>query len=788
MARIKFTGPVSTVQLQPTPILQGLVSKGDISAQTERQAEVENISRSIVEESTSLKQQQSLELVQIMLHVSVSTPGRICFIFTTKVNRAFIARDVVLSSVSSSSPFPILTDILICASQSEFLPLPCFDDRDLKEAQRENTLSYREFIDGKPRPGGTAALSQVAFGTGRRGQPLKIIVRDSDPKANMILDVLENGIFDALKRNVLGAIQFTILVDKDKPENVLETYTFTFKYSRGSGGVNSRLESLSINPVGCVADLKTAQTARVGLETIVRRLITLSTFLPNLPNKRNLGIHLFYTDDCPPEYEPPGFTGAMNDTIRYPLNENWRKETQSCGAMNSGWHTVGLKVTSLKWTGPDPEGSEIVPKVPMDLEYTDVVHRSEDIGLAEGRLIEDDLKIRSAGSTDMSQEATQDITEREKLQMMIPTQRTSPLPDSELVPTQPINPRAAVDHTNKGDAHSGHGTILSQKKVAEIQKHVGPRDRTLGGANENQQSVRCQCGWDGEESAMHAACYGFDSSDDPRIPDVHACYQCLLEPNEVKLLSEITSLVLLRRALKIIMEEGYPSHTSLFTQKLHCNGQTVIQITDILKKQNILQPTPGYKQKGFLRKGLPKFKISPSEAIQQKIKEEIFNPMAKIGHHYAVKASASPLGASNPRVDQLDSSVGAASRDQAQVIGANVGRDQETPKRAESLDKPSEENSARKRKQLPQNNENDYDTDDLDRNSNQPSTQTRAIDTNLGAAHELGDTPQKQGPDSPSSSEGTLRRSSRKRRKISNYSRLIDIGAATSEDETGALR
>lgn len=153
-----------------------------------------------------------------------------------------------------------------------------------------------------------------------------------------------------------------------------------------------------------------------------------------------------------------------------------------------------------------------------------------------------------------------------------------------------------------------------------------------------------------------------------------------------------------------------------------------------------------------------------------------------------MKASASPLGASNPRIDQLDSSVGAASRDQAQVIGENVGRDQETPKRAESLDKPSEENSARKRKQLPQNNENDYDTDDLDRNSNQPSTQTRAIDTNLGAAHELGDTPQKQGPDSPSSSEGTLRRSSRKRRKISNYSRLIDIGAATSEDETGALR
>lgn len=95
-------------------------------------------------------------------------------------------------------------------------------------------------------------------------------------------------------------------------------------------------------------------------------------------------------------------------------------------------------MTSLKWTGPDPEGSEIVPKVPMDLEYRDVVHRSEDIGLAEEKINEDDLKIRcknchlksddfrrglpltAVRSTDMSQEATQDITEREKLQMMIP--------------------------------------------------------------------------------------------------------------------------------------------------------------------------------------------------------------------------------------------------------------------------------------------------------------------------------------------------------------------------------
>jgi hypothetical protein len=104
----------------------------------------------------------------------------------------------------------------------------------------------------------------------------------------------ENGIFDALRRNILEAIQLTILVDKDKPENVLESYTFSFKYAGGSGNIDSCLESLSIDPVGCVADMRSAQSARVGLETIVRRLITLSAFLPTLPSTAILPDYNYY--------------------------------------------------------------------------------------------------------------------------------------------------------------------------------------------------------------------------------------------------------------------------------------------------------------------------------------------------------------------------------------------------------------------------------------------------------------------------------------------------------------
>lgn len=70
------------------------------------------------------------------------------------------------------------------------MPLGCFDDRDLKQAQRERKLSYREFINGKARSDKLRDCPDPRFGQGKRGQPLKMIIRDSDPKADMILDVL----------------------------------------------------------------------------------------------------------------------------------------------------------------------------------------------------------------------------------------------------------------------------------------------------------------------------------------------------------------------------------------------------------------------------------------------------------------------------------------------------------------------------------------------------------------------------------------------------------------------
>ncbi|RAH55830.1 meiosis specific protein Hop1 [Aspergillus piperis CBS 112811] len=781
MVRIKFTGPPSTVQVQTPQNLQSLAADSKPVARIRAQDVIEASAILKLQESMHLQQLQSLEMVQIMLHVSFGT--------------LFYLR--------------------------EFLPLPCFDDRDLREAQREGDLSYRQFIDKHTHREELASKEDVPFGRGKKGQPLKIILRGSDPKADMILDILETGIFDALSKNVLEAVQLTILVDKDAPENVLESYTFSFRYTRAKGDVNNCLESLSLEPMGCVADMKTAQTARIGLETIVRRLITLSAFLPTLPNKRSLGVHLFYTEDCPPDYEPPGFNGADDVTIKFPLSENWKRESQSCGQMNSGRHTVGLKVTSLKWTRAEPEGAEPLPQIPPDLEFNDPVRRTKDIGfddkedilrtlggsgslsMENGLRQDTDLCLSLCQKAENEKVSTQDLVDKHQLQMMLPSQGTEGS-DGDLAPTQPLKPGTAFEN---GTATKCRKFVLTEESRHRIQEYLHSHDSTATRTTEGHNSVRCQCGWDGEEEAMaqcafcqtrqHLLCYGYEDAHDPRVPDIHACYPCLLMPDEPHILHQMSSLVLLRRAVRIILNEGYPHRTSLFTQKLHCNGHTLVQIIDLLKKRKLLQPTPGSKAKGFSLKGLPRFMFPSSGDTQARLQAEILSPMIKIQHHYVQDIPQDSLQPSQVVTnDELHSITRSISREdelEESLLDAQEGG-RKTPVPMEKSTSMVAETRSRKRLASLANEHSQPHTpkDTAHKDASPPrrvSDRVLRKDSRNQAEQQVKSikniTPRsKQTPNRRISNEGSLRRSNRKRRKISNYSKLVDVGAEQSENDS----
>ncbi|GAD92959.1 meiosis specific protein Hop1, putative [Paecilomyces variotii No. 5] len=609
MVRIKYVEPRVAQTQSATPRTLG--ANTPKSAQKEQQDQKRTIETPLIsKQSQAVRQKQSQELVQIMLHVSFGT--------------LFYLR--------------------------EFLPLQCFEDRDLRRlAQKENSLSYRKFINGKTSMMEYDEQRERGFGQGKRGQPLKILVRNRDAKADELLDLLEGGIFDALDKNFLEAIQLTVIVDEAHPENVLESYTFTFKYTGANGAADRRLASVSLASTDCVADMKTTQAARLGLEMIIRRMITLSTFLPVLPNKRSLGIHLFYTEDCPRDYEPAGFTTAADERIRFPCNEDWQKQTQSCGAMDSGYHTVGLKVTSLKWTGPEQDSSENIAQVPSDLQYTDSISRTKEIGVSSN----DAMQIETEQNS--SQESTQarhDAEEKQRLQKMM--LMTSSIPDGELIPTQQLEHSSNLNLWDEDSPDVLEDLQLSETKVSQIRQHISSLALDNRGNNGNGAAkvIRCQCSWNGEEPGMikcsfchtyqHSLCYGFINPTDPRLPETHACYRCLLEPNEPSLIPELNTLVLLRRAMKIIMEDGYPHRISVFSQKLHCNGQTVVQVENLLKKQGFIRPTPGNKSRGFLATGLPKYTIPQSPENKVRMRREIFNPVAKIEHLYIRNSTRAP--------------------------------------------------------------------------------------------------------------------------------------------------
>ncbi|KAL4776521.1 HORMA domain-containing protein [Aspergillus nidulans var. acristatus] len=746
MVRIKFTGPPTAVRPQHAQARPDLPPDNITPASSppvEPQTAAGALANLSPEDGLVMQQQQSLEMVKIMLHVSIGT--------------LFYLR--------------------------EFLPLQCFDDRDLKTAQRQQKFSYREFIDNDFNTSDSNGVANGTFGTGKRGQPLKIIVRNSEPKADMIINVLETGIFDALSKSVLEAIQLTIIADKEAPENVLESYTFSFRYSEKLGDLSKRLESLSIQPCGYVANMKSAYTARVGLESIVRRLITLSSFLPTLPNKRALGVHLFYTEDCPPDYEPPGFSGAKDDIIKYPLTEHWIRESQACGRMESGWHTVGLKVTSLKWIGPEPEESESIPQIPAQIEYTDAVTRGEDIGIED-----EERKLPSSQSeVGNSQEATQDVVERERLQSMMPSQEVQSS-NMDLTSTQPVKPLLTTGNEDTETIGSIEKFVLREGKIAELRK-TSKAQKVNG---QDPFAVRCQCDWKGQEEDMimcsfchtrqHRLCYGYVDAYKFGVSDVHACYRCLLEPSESKILESLNNVVLARRALTLISDEGIPSSNMTFGEKIHCNDKAVARLKEFLKRKGIFHSPPGSTPKESVRRGLPPYCIPDKESVRKTIKQDIMHPMAKIQHHYTTQYVPQTMEALNaPSISGADG-LGKLSS-QMNVIPERSNKADEqraNDPRDRSIDSPHQASSSQRRTRS--SNTQALLTPQPVKDTPGP-TRKRTRSSQIGPEPRPVTPSQSTTTDPERENEGHRRSGRQKRRKVSNYSKLIDVGAETSGNE-----
>ncbi|KAK7537616.1 HORMA domain-containing protein [Phyllosticta citricarpa] len=248
------------------------------------------------------------------------------------------------------------TGISCVAFLRQIFPDKCFMRR--KYENRPDHWSYDDWVAGKK---GHESPSE------RAGSAVSLLERGTDESVNRLLDWLEKGVFDALKKRYLDTFQLHIVENESRPFEVIETYDFKIRYTEPTGAALVAIRMPDKKPASI-------WNVRLGVTQVIQNLTSLCQTFAELPRQRSLKMQLTYNDTCPSDYEPPGFKAGASDTITFPSGEGWARKTHPVGEMKTGYHGLTLRVNHLEQSDPSAEGSEI----PANLPYTDLRSILED--------------------------------------------------------------------------------------------------------------------------------------------------------------------------------------------------------------------------------------------------------------------------------------------------------------------------------------------------------------------------------------------------------------------------
>ncbi|PWW77271.1 hypothetical protein C7212DRAFT_294033 [Tuber magnatum] len=627
------------------------------------------------------------------------------------------------------------------------LPEECFVEKRYG-GHSSTAVSYRSF---------TSDLDDEAFSKkGSNGTRIKRLRRGYSCEADQLLDWLETGIFDALRRGYLKAVQLAIYVDDKHPDIVVESYTFSFTYREKDDGPSVNLKVTDMHGHGV-----TANDANKNLQLMIRRLIVITQNLPPLPDKRWLTLRLHYLEGTPKDYDPPNFYRLPPTAFPLRIRENESKavEKLDCGKLNAGYHTVTLKVSSLNEVDPEERpkrrrGSRFIAvdadmvqphlranklseggkngsdahKIPSTNEWAPVTippHR--EVRSGEEQRVSPNTNCNPQISASTSRPPGRETQERLAIRsMLVPSERGSEIPETqpcnlrleqtqnppvERSPRPPTNtdthpppenlatqsqepprPPRAVEQAQTADATAFPGQRTSfgaptgrhlpepqelssmilpldtdrpvevpskvyKSKLLETKKAEMVRNKLITEAKgkgvaravrADDHRIVCECGsseisddmicCDLCEGWQHTECYGFTSSQDPRIPDYHVCYSCLLSKFEERLLEEMRGLALFRKAVKLVWDKGsFPATNRAFSNALGCDLPTASQITRRLLEEGFIahvSVTRTGRQRKAVNGGPVKYRVVKTPEVA-KIKEvQYFDPLVKISHHF----------------------------------------------------------------------------------------------------------------------------------------------------------
>jgi meiosis-specific protein len=312
-----------------------------------------------------------------------------------------------------------------------------------------------------------------------------------------------------LQNGYLEAIQLSICTDRSRPAEVIECYTFTFTYSSSSGKSGHDVSSITVSTNS--HELLFVGDAQKSFNAAIKGLLKFIRGLPQLPRKRalplvkstlltktgrrNLGLNLFYTDNCPPSYEPQGFSSCIDDDLYFPGMPGLARKSTKPSRLVVGAHRIGVVVSHVD----SEEGQDQLRVIPQNVDYPTKRSRLDEYNVTSEEIIIHHVDPSSqslpvslqpparnnmmASPAAPSTQTRHDIQTKEALQQM---QRSSSKP-KDLIPTQNLFKADDVDSedsNNPADQSymnaicSSTPDALSRKrmivpaKMAELMIHV----------------------------------------------------------------------------------------------------------------------------------------------------------------------------------------------------------------------------------------------------------------------------------------------------------------------------
>ncbi|KAG2375185.1 hypothetical protein C9374_010189 [Naegleria lovaniensis] len=173
-------------------------------------------------------------------------------------------------------------------------------------------------------------------------------LQPANDEARTLIDWLEKGVFEALKKKYLRVIIFGVCSDpSNEMESMIESYEFKITYPDREGAqVNvSRVENNQTNKKVGIKCGQTKQEITQSMIMMLRTLITLAQTLQPIPETRYITMKLLYYEDITPADYEPAFFRALREEESKQFNKDFVK--LKIGQVETQYHSLNIRVRTM---------------------------------------------------------------------------------------------------------------------------------------------------------------------------------------------------------------------------------------------------------------------------------------------------------------------------------------------------------------------------------------------------------------------------------------------------------